>query len=200
MVDFKGPDLTIVAFEKACEKGLQGELIIAGDGPLMITCQLLKNRSKYAQRIKLLGSVNAETGVQLRKECDIFTAHNIQGRLTNQVETYGVSIIEAMGAGLPVVTGRSGGPEETVLHNKTGFLFNPGDIEQQAEYLLTLANDKKLRKKMGLMAVAHVNNKFSIEKENVNLIKILYDLPNKKIVCKNHRVKYRKNIPNDNQK
>jgi glycosyltransferase involved in cell wall biosynthesis len=37
LVDFKGPDYVIYAFEEACRNGLEGKLIIAGDGPTPIT-------------------------------------------------------------------------------------------------------------------------------------------------------------------
>jgi glycosyltransferase involved in cell wall biosynthesis len=173
LVDFKGPDLTIQAFNKACNMGLDGELIIAGDGPLMVSCRLLQARSKYADKITILGSVTYEQGEKLRTECDVFTAHNMKGSISNQEEAFGVTIIEAMGAGLPVVTGSSGGIKETVVHNKTGFLFEPGDIGQHADYLLKLANDHKLRRKMSKAAINHVQQNFTLEQEKKKLIQIL---------------------------
>jgi glycosyltransferase involved in cell wall biosynthesis len=181
LVDFKGPDLTIKAFEKACELGLIGDLIIAGDGPLRITCQLLKIRSKYSKNIEILGPVNYEKGRALRQECDIFTAHNMKGSLTNQEEAYGVSIIEAMGAGLPIVTGESGGIVENVINSKTGLLFKPGNVDQHAEYLLRIAKDKLFRKELSVSAFNHVNAYYSIEHEKLNLLKILNNE-----YCNNH--------------
>ncbi|NHN36722.1 glycosyltransferase family 4 protein [Pseudomaricurvus alcaniphilus] len=173
LVDCKAPDLVIQAFEQACDKGLRGELIIAGDGPLAITCRLLQKRSKYSDRIKLLGLVSAEDGRKLRKECDIFTAHNCRGPLTNQLEAFGVSIIEAMAAGLPVVTGRSGGVIDSVVDGETGFLFTPGDISEHADMLLQLALNAELRRSMGDKGRSRVKNKFSIELEKESLINLL---------------------------
>lgn len=173
LVDFKGPDLTIQAFNKACDMGLRAELIIAGDGPLMVSCRLLQARSKYADKITILGSVTYEQGEKLRTECDVFTAHNMKGSISNQEEAFGVTIIEAMGAGLPVVTGSSGGIKETVVHNKTGFLFEPGDIGQHADYLLKLTNEHKLRAKMSEQAILHVQQNFTLEQEKKKLLQIL---------------------------
>lgn len=173
LVDFKGPDLTIQAFEKACEKGLNAELFIVGDGPLMITCQLLKSRSRFSDRIKLLGTLPYEAAKKLRGECHIFTAHNLKGDLSNQEEAYGVAIIEAMGAGLPVVTGRNGGIKETVIHNRTGFLFEPGDLEAHAQYLTKLAENQELKTNIGKQAFQHVTENFTLEKEKEALLKIL---------------------------
>jgi glycosyltransferase involved in cell wall biosynthesis len=178
LVDCKAPDLVIQAFEKACDKGLVAKLIIAGDGYLATTCRLLRMRSKYRDRITLLGAVTADEGRKLRSECDIFTAHNCKGPISNQYEAFGVSIIEAMAAGLPVVTGRSGGVIDSVLDNETGFLFSPGNIDQHAEKLLELAKKPELRAKMGRNGLKRVEKLFSIKNEEKSLRCIL------KLACK----------------
>jgi colanic acid/amylovoran biosynthesis glycosyltransferase len=149
LVDFKGPLETIEAFELACRHGLKGQLIIAGDGPLRRACQRKADRSPFKSRIQLVGSVTATQGQQLRESSDIFTAHNRLGPTTRQEEAYGVAFLEAMAAGLPVVTGRSGGVSETVVDGSTGFLFSPGDITAHAEALLQLALSPKQRWQMG---------------------------------------------------
>jgi glycosyltransferase involved in cell wall biosynthesis len=114
LVDFKAPDLVIRAFEIAAARGLAANLVIAGDGPLRTTCELLRARSPFAARIELTGAVDERKGEELRRRACIFTAHNCQGALTRQTEAFGVAFIEAMAAGLPIVTGRSGGITETV--------------------------------------------------------------------------------------
>lgn len=173
LVDFKGPDLTIRAFELACEMGMNAELVMVGDGPLMVTCQLLKLRSRFSERIQLLGTLPYESARKLREECHIFTAHNMKGSITNQQEAFGVSIIEAMGAGLPVVTGENGGVKETVIPGETGFLFEPGDLKKHAEYLVELARNHELRLVMAQKAYERVSSNFTLEKEKQSLIKIM---------------------------
>ncbi|MCH8923254.1 MAG: glycosyltransferase, partial [Planctomycetes bacterium] len=69
------------------------------------------------------------TGERLRAEADIFTAHNCTGPITRQEEAFGVSIVEAMAAGLPVVSGRSGSLPEIVEDRVDGILVEPGDRE-----------------------------------------------------------------------
>jgi glycosyltransferase involved in cell wall biosynthesis len=161
LVDCKGPHKTIEAFDKACELGMDAELIIAGDGPLMSTIRIIKNKSKYSDRIKILGPVTFEQGKKLRDECHVFTTHNMTGELTNQIEAYGVSFIEALMHGMPVVTGDSGGIPEIVKHNEVGFLFEPGNIKQHAKYLFQLYKDKNL-----LYSLSNKSNKFA--KYNLN--------------------------------
>lgn len=172
LIDCKGPDKVIQAFELASKKGLNGELVVAGDGPLRGICETLRNRSPFRERIKILGIVDAETGKRLRKNADIFTAHNCKGPQTNQEEALGVSILEAMADGLPVVAGSSGGVLETVVDGETGFLVPPGDVERHADALLQLSHDEELRKKMGYRGWLRVKENFSEEKERLEFQRI----------------------------
>ena len=149
LIDFKGPELTIQAFEKLANKMPDVELKLVGDGNLMAECHQLKENSRHRERIHLLGALQFEQVQQLMNEADIFTAHSCQGAQSHQFEAFGVAFVEAMASGLPVVTGAAGGPCETVVDGETGFLFPPGDIDAHAAALLTLAQDPTLRSRMG---------------------------------------------------
>ncbi len=173
LVDCKGPDLMIRAFTRACDQGLDARLIIAGDGPLREDCKRLRAQSRHGQRIELLGAVTAEHGAALRCEADIFTAHNQRGPQTRQEEAFGVAYVEAMAAGLPVVTGRNGSIPELIEHGREGLLFEPGDIEAHARSLLELAEDAAARQRMGLAGWRRARECFSLERENRELRAIL---------------------------
>jgi len=178
LVDCKGPELTVLAFDLACQNGLNGRLTIAGDGTLYKECLRLKQASPFGNRITLLGAVDARTGEVLRKNADVFTAHNCFGRRTKQVESYGVSVVEAMAAGLPVVTGRSGGVCETVVDGETGILFEPLDIEAHAAALLQMSMNPNLRQRFGQAGWKRARDNFSIEREASQLRKMFGLNPN----------------------
>lgn len=173
LVDCKGPHKTIEAFEKACEMGINGELTLAGDGPLMTTCRILINKSKYKEKIKLIGPVSSFVAKNLLEQSHIFTAHNMTGELTNQIEAYGLTFLEAMAAGLPVITGNSGGITETVIENVTGYFFTQGNVDKQAELLYKLSLNENTRYQMGINAINHIKNNFTLEKEREDLFKII---------------------------
>lgn len=173
LVDFKSPDRTIMAFETACKQGLRARLTIAGDGPLRATCELLRARSPFGEKIKLLGPVAPAQIPELLAEADIFTQHNIKGELSRQEEAYGVSILEAMAAGLPVVGTRSGGVSETARHGVTGLLCEPGDAAGQAAALAELAGDAGLRARLGQAGRDRVAQCFSPAQEREALPRIL---------------------------
>lgn len=173
LVDFKGGDLLIKAFDLACTQGLDASLFIIGDGVLRVTCELLKFHSAYSNKIHILGSMPFDN-VQVHLEnADIFAAHNCLGRLSKQEEALGVSILEAMAYGLPIITAKSGGVQETVINGETGILVEPYNIEAQAQAFLYLANNPDIRYKMGLEGQKRIEKYFSYKNEKQEILKIL---------------------------
>jgi glycosyltransferase involved in cell wall biosynthesis len=177
LIDFKGPLETIKAFEKALDTNrFDGRLTIAGDGPLHAECEALIGKSQHRNKIRMVGTVSAQEGETLRQQSDLFTAHSCLGARSGQAEAFGVAFVEAMFAGLPVITGRYGGVCETVVDGETGILFEPGDISAHSECFVKLANDPVLRWKLGQAGRERARKQFSLEKEKSDLDQLL-DLP-----------------------
>lgn len=82
---------------------------------------------------------------------------------TGRLETFGLSVIEASGNRLPVISVNEGGPLETVTDEVTGFLREPTS-ENLASALLALAVDGKIRREMGDRGFEYVRSKYSWEK------------------------------------
>jgi glycosyltransferase involved in cell wall biosynthesis len=76
-------------------------------------------------------------------DADIFVSPTIGD------EGFGLPVLEAMAAGMPVVASRSGAQVETVQDRKTGLLVDKNDAGQLAAALLQLLNDASLRESMG---------------------------------------------------
>jgi glycosyltransferase involved in cell wall biosynthesis len=89
-------------------------------------------------------------------------------------EGFGLSVLEAMGSGLPVVASRVGGIPEMVTHGSTGLLIPPADEVAMAEAIELLLADPKLRRSMGDAARNHVRTSFS-EARFVKSVNDLYD-------------------------
>lgn len=75
-------------------------------------------------------------------------------------EPFGLVAVEAMAAGRPVCASRTGGLQESVRHEETGFLFTPGDSAGLARQLSLLLDDPALRQKMGEAGRSRVAAKY----------------------------------------
>jgi colanic acid/amylovoran biosynthesis glycosyltransferase len=178
-VDYKGPDIVLNAFLKACDAGFKGTLVMAGDGTLKIACEIIANRSAYANRIKFTGAVTKEQAVDLYKNSDIYTMHNIKGGTTNGYDTFGVTFIEAMSFGLPIITAPIGGPAEIIENGVDGILVSPNNEDEHAEAFMQLFNNTILRKELGERGRLKVSTFFTPDIEKQELYDIL-GIPNNK--------------------
>ncbi|MFZ2226227.1 MAG: glycosyltransferase [Candidatus Moraniibacteriota bacterium] len=133
---FKNVNLLVEAFAKISEKFPNYTLLIAGDGEEKVALQKLATDKNLTSRIKLLGKVSDEDLSQLYANARVTT-------LCSKNEPFGLVPVESMMYGTPVIAHKSGGPLETVLDTKTGFLYATTDeLALCLEKMLTL-NDEK---------------------------------------------------------
>ncbi|KAF9680018.1 hypothetical protein SADUNF_Sadunf06G0076500 [Salix dunnii] len=72
--------------------------------------------------------------------------------MPSESETLGLVVLEAMSSGIPVVAARAGGIPDIISpeqDGKTGFLYNPGDLDDCLSKLEPLLDNKELRETMG---------------------------------------------------
>ena len=88
-------------------------------------------------------------------------------------EPFGRTLIEAMAAERPVIASAAGGLLEVVEANVTGLLVPPGDPQQLAEAILTIAYDREMARQMGKEGRKRVERLFTIQ-QNVAKTEALY--------------------------
>jgi glycosyltransferase involved in cell wall biosynthesis len=86
--------------------------------------------------------------------CDIFV-------LPTRADFFGMSILEAMSFGIPVITSDIYAMNEIIEDGKDGFLIPPGNLNALLEKMSILIEDKALREKMGRDAKNKILQKFN---------------------------------------
>ncbi|MDQ2805872.1 MAG: glycosyltransferase family 4 protein [Chloroflexota bacterium] len=95
--------------------------------------------------------------------CDVLAAYRSADLLgfPSRYEAFGIVLIEAMAAGLPVVATRTAAIPYVVEHGHTGLLSAPEDTDALAAGLLQLLRDPALRATMGATAARHAATQYS---------------------------------------
>ena len=84
--------------------------------------------------------------------------------------------IEAMAAGVPVISTRTGGTAEYVDDGKTGVLVEPGDAHSLAEAMLRLLENRELRESIGAAGKRRAAERFSYDRFVCELLELYGDL------------------------
>ncbi len=116
-------------------------LAVVGGGQCREELEELRKMLRLENRVLLAGEQPFDTISSWYAAADIFV-------LSSPEETQGLTIVEAMAAGLPCVAMAHGGPRELVVHGETG-LLSPVAPRPLAEDLATLITNPSLRRKMG---------------------------------------------------
>jgi glycosyltransferase involved in cell wall biosynthesis len=155
-----------VLFESMTKADLSTlHLIVVGDGELRDDLRSRAASLGIANRVHFLGA-RRDLG-NILGAIDIFA-------MPSYWEGLPLSMVLAMGAGLPVVASRVAGIPEVVKDRVSGLLVEPGDSAQLARALATLVQDPALRLRLGDEARAFVTPRFGVD-GYVASITALYD-------------------------
>ena len=77
-------------------------------------------------------------------------------------EGFGLVVLEAMARRVPVIASRVSALPEVLVHGETGLLIEPRDVDGLAQAIARLLSDRALRKYMGLLGTARLEEHFSV--------------------------------------
>lgn len=83
--------------------------------------------------------------------------------MPSRAESFGLGVLEAMAAGVPVVTTRCGGPEEFIQDGMTGYVVNPEDVAELSEAMRKVLADPERARAMAREARRKVAIDFDLE-------------------------------------
>jgi glycosyltransferase involved in cell wall biosynthesis len=165
------------ALEHAVRQRPSVRLVIVGDGPQSESIANLVRARELGPYVRLLG--HRSDIPQLLGAADLVL-------LTSLSEGIPLSLIEAMGAGLPVVATRVGGVPEVVEEGRTGLLAPAGDDEQLAGLILRLAADPELRERLGQAGRERAVEFFSEDRMVASYDQIYHDLATGRRLARPH--------------
>lgn len=144
------PDV-IRVFAQVREK-IPAKLVMVGDGPDRVEAERMCRDMKMCDDVLFLGK---QTGlVEIFAASDLFL-------MPSQSESFGLSALEAMSCGLPVLTSSVGGLPELNLHGTTGYISEIGDIDRMARYAIELLGDERRYKRFSTAARERAETNFS---------------------------------------
>lgn len=125
----------------ALEKIPNCRLVLVGDGPARPALE----RYFAGLPVTFMGYLCGERLSHAYASADIFV-------FPSRLETFGLVVIEAMAAGLPVVASRVGGVTDIVEEGKTGYTFNSGDSAALLNGIRQIASSRENMRRMGMQA------------------------------------------------
>ena len=150
----KNLDLWVEVAQMVAQRQRDVSFLMAGHGSLMPKIQRLVAEKGIADRFHFLGAVGHEMLPEIYAAADVFL-------LTSHYEGYGRVIVESFLAGVPVVSTRSGGPEDIVRIGVDGYLTSkPRDL---ADAVLSLLADPETAARMGRAGQQRMQEEFSLE-------------------------------------
>lgn len=138
--------------------------VVAGEGPMRSAIESRAAELGVLDRIALLGMV--ENVPALLRQAEIVV-------MPSSYEPLGMSQIEALALGVPVVASRTGGIPETLEHRRSGLLVEPGAAAAWIEALAWALDHPQEMQRMAVVGGAFAHEKFSL---GVNIDRLLQEI------------------------
>ena len=159
---WKGQEMFITALSLLIEnygKNNFHAVILGSDqGRDVYSKKLLLLTERYRLNKKITFIKNCQEMPVAYKLADIAISSSVEP------EAFGRVSVEAQAMNVPIVASNLGGSKETILHGKSGLLFNPEDAEELASIINKLMEmDKKSLSLIGEHGRKNVENKFNVD-------------------------------------
>jgi len=151
----KGIHVLVKAMPQILREFPDARLLIAGEGVMGNLIRILIKSLDLKDHVKLLGFVPNENLPDLYGLSQVFVLPSLY------CESFGITLLEAMASGKPVVASNVGGVPEVVEDEVTGLLFRKGDERALADGVLRVMNDCDLALNLAVKARRSVEDNFS---------------------------------------
>lgn len=153
--------------------------LIAGDGEERERLESLCDELRLRPYVRFLGHIENSQLPVLYCASDLFIMPSYEVIGTGDIETFGISFVEANACSKPVIAGRSGGMMDAVIDAKTGLLVDPYNVSEIAGAIIRLLTDQGLARRLGENGRRRVENEFDWQVVGAKIERIL-----EKVICK----------------
>jgi N-acetyl-alpha-D-glucosaminyl L-malate synthase BshA len=136
----------VVKIFSEVSKQLPAKLLFVGDGPERGTAEDLSRCLGLQEHIRFVGK--QEQMEDILAIADLFL-------LTSDYESFGLAALEAMAAGVPVVSTNAGGLPEINVQGVTGYMGDIGDVATMSGQALSILSDDETLQRFKTAALAH---------------------------------------------
>jgi glycosyltransferase involved in cell wall biosynthesis len=155
----------------AAELSCEGDylFLIVGEGKEGATLRALAEQLSLGGTVRFTGNRGDIPEILAASDLFVLSSHPV-------VETFPLSILEAMAAGLPIVSTRVGSVEAILASGQEGILIEPGDLEALTRSIRMLRADESKRTAIGENARRRVASQFSLDKMMDEYIALFQEL------------------------
>jgi len=152
----KNIEVLLHALKSVIREGKNVSLTITGSGPATDYLKAIAEGENISAHVTFQGALGGDELSKHVASHDIFVT-------ASTIETQGLTVLEAMAAGLPCIGADYLGIKDSIKEGVNGYLFKPYDFHALALKIKKLTTSSALRKKMGKNAVATAK-KYSVQK------------------------------------
>ena len=161
LVEKKGIDDLIRACQMLKDRKIAFDLEIAGDGPMQSELQALVSDGDLAEQVHFKGPLAHDQVPRWLQGLDMFVLACKKDR-NGDMDGIPVVLMEAMLAGIPVISTRISGIPELIEDGRSGLLAEPASSEHLAGAIARLLSDETLYSDLRKNAIAMVQTEFDL--------------------------------------
>ena len=145
--------------------------LLVGDGPLRLDIEEEIKKLQLSEKVILTG---------LTRDVQSYLSIMDVFLITSLWEGLPRTVLQAMAMGIPVVAYKSGGIPEVVNDGISGYLCNPGDIDEMTKKTILLLKNPIMREEMGRKGRSMISNEFDLQVMIKQVSQLYFDLLNQK--------------------
>lgn len=146
MVAQKGFDQLIATFAEIADQVPDLQLFMAGEGIHRLDYEQLSRRLGMQDRVRFLGLVQGAQKISFLKGAKFFIC-------PSRFEPFGIVVLEALAAGIPVIANRVGGIPDIIDHQVHGLLVDAESTEELGKAIVDLYKSPRACEEMGANAL-----------------------------------------------